>query len=390
MKQRRRFSYEQLRTLWALWKDGHTLPQIQTALGVSLAGVHRVVQASGGIAPPARRRARVALTLRERELIADGLAAQDSLRTIARQLRRAPSTISREILRNGARTSHTKTYHAATAEGRAWTRAARPKPRKLATHRGLCRVVATKLRADWSPRQIARWLVKTYPNEPTMQVAAETIYRTLYVQTKATLRAELVAHLRRGQRRRRPQQRPGPGGRITDAVSIAARPPESDDRRVPGHWEGDLLAGANNSYIATLVERASRYVLLVKVRGKDTRTVTRALARRIKRLPARLKASLTWDRGTELAAHAQFTLATDVRVYFCDPHSPWQRGTNENTNGLLRQYYPKGMDLSPVTQRQLSAVELRLNTRPRETLGFETPAFVYNAFLRNQPVASTG
>ena len=223
-----------------------------------------------------------------------------------------------------------------------------------------------------------------------MHVAAETIYRTLYVQTKATLRAELVAHLRRGQRRRRPQQQPRPGGRIPDAVSIAARPPESDDRRVPGHWEGDLLAGANNSYIATLVERASRYVLLVKVRGKDTRTVTRALARRINRLPARLKASLTWDRGSELAAHARFTLATDVRVYFCDPHSPWQRGTNENTNGLLRQYFPKGMDLADVTQRQLNAVELRLNTRPRETLGFETPAFVYNAFLRSHPVASTG
>jgi IS30 family transposase len=391
MKRRRRFSYEQLRTLWTLWKDGHTLPEIQAALGVSLTGVVRVVQAGGGLPPRARTRARAALSLRERELIADGLAAQESRRGIARRLGRAPSTISREILRNGARTPTTRRYHASTADGRAWTRAARPKPRKLATHRALCRVVAAKLEADWSPRQIARWLVKTYPTEPTMHVAAETIYRTLYVQTKATLRAELVAHLRRGQRRRRPQpQRARPGGRIPDAVSIAARPPESDDRRVPGHWEGDLLAGANNSYIATLVERASRYVLLVKVRGKDTRTVTRALARRINRLPARLKASLTWDRGSELAAHARFTLATDVRVYFCDPHSPWQRGTNENTNGLLRQYFPKGMDLAAVTQRQLNAVELRLNTRPRETLDFETPAFVYNAFLRDHPVASTG
>jgi IS30 family transposase len=391
MKRRRRFSYEQLRTLWTLWQDGHTLPQIQTALGVSLSGVVRVVQARGGLPPRARTRARAALSLRERELIADGLAAQESRRGIARRLGRAPSTISREILRNGARTPTTRTYHPATADGRAWTRAARPKPRKLTTHRALCRVVAAKLEADWSPRQIARWLVKTHPTEPTMHVAAETIYRTLYVQTKATLRAELVAHLRRGQRRRRPlQQQPRAGGRIPNAVSIAARPPESDDRRVPGHWEGDLLAGANNSYIATLVERASRYVLLVKVRGKDTRTVTRALARRINRLPARLKASLTWDRGSELAAHARFTLATDVRVYFCDPHSPWQRGTNENTNGLLRQYFPKGMDLTAVTQRQLNAVELRLNTRPRETLGFETPAFVYNAFLRDHPVASTG
>lgn len=390
MKQRRRYSYAQVRTLWMLWKEGHTLPQIQRALGVSLTGVHRVVRVAGGVPPQARTRSRRALTPREREVIAAGLAAEDSVRAIARRLGRAPSTISREILRNGARTTHTRAYDAATAEQRAEARTARPKPRKLATHRVLCRLVAALLRADWSPRQIACWLMKTYPSDPAMRVAAETIYRTLYVQTKATLKAELVAHLRRGQGQRRAQARPRPGGRIRDAVSIAERPPESDDRRVPGHWEGDLLAGANNSYIATLVERSSRYVLLVKVRGKDTESVTRALARRIKRLPEQLKGSLTWDRGSELANHARFTLATDVAVYFCDPHSPWQRGTNENTNGLLRQYYPKGMDLSSVTQRQMNAIEVRLNTRPRETLGFETPAFVLNAFLNNQPVASTG
>lgn len=389
MKRRRRFSYEQVRTLWALWNEGHTVAQIQQALGVSFNGVQRVVQAAGGLAPRPRQRAVRALVLRERAVIAEGLAADESVRAIARRLGRAPSTISREIHRNGARTTHTRAYHAATADARAWTRAGRPKPRKLATQGRLRRVVAAKLRADWSPRQIAAWLRKTYPTEPLMQLSAETIYRTLYVQAKATLKAELVAHLRHGQSQRRPAPRPRPGGRITGAVSIAERPPESDDRRVPGHWEGDLLAGRNNSYIATVVERSSRYVLLVKVRGKDTQSVTRALARRIKRLPERLKASLTWDRGTELAAHVQFTVATNVAVYFCDPHSPWQRGTNENTNGLLRQYFPKGMDLSPVTQRQLNAVELRLNTRPRETLGFETPAFILNSFLSNQPVAST-
>ena len=389
-KARRRFSIEQVRALWELWKAGHTLEETSTALGVSVGGVHRIVDARGGVAPAVQRRSARALQERERILIAAGVQAKDSLRAIARRLGRAPSTISRELARNGARTAEARGYQPAVAEARAARRTARPKARKLAQHPQLRRVVAAKLHLDWSPRQIAAWLRRTYPTEATMQLAAETIYRTLYVQAKATLKAELIAHLRRGHPRRQAQRRARAGGRIRDAVSLADRPPESDDRRVPGHWEGDLLAGANNSHIATLVERASRYTLLVRVRGKDTQTVTRALARRIKRLPDRLKASLTWDRGSELAAHQAFTLATDVAVYFCDPYSPWQRGTNENTNGLLRQYFPKGMDLSAVTQKQLNAVELRLNGRPRETLGFANPAEVYAAFLSQHPVATTG
>ncbi len=227
----------------------------------------------------------------------------------------------------------------------------------------------------------------TYPGALTIQVSAETIYRTLYVQARGAVRRELVQHLRRGQSLRHRQTRAGAGGRstIVDAVSISARPPESADRAIPGHWEGDLLAGRDQSYVATLVERASRFVVLVKVDGKDSATVVRALIRRVRRLPAGLMASLTWDRGGELAQHQQFTVATDVAVYFCDPYSPWQRGTNENTNGLLRQYFPKGTDLSSYTQRQLDAVAAKLNARPRETLGFQTPA----EFLAAR-VASTG
>lgn len=389
-KHRRRLSYEETRSLWAWWKQGQTLGAIAAALCMSASGVFGVVQDRGGIMPPPRCRSRRALTARERDLIAAGVGAGLTVRAIARQLQRAPSTISRELTRNGARTAGSRAYQAEVAERRAWQRAARPKPGKLAQDPALCRRVAAKLRLDWSPRQIVCWLMRTFPDDPTQRLSAETIYRTLYVQTKATLRKELLTHLRRGGSLRRTRGRPSGAGRIRDAVSIAERPPESDDRRVPGHWEGDLLMGAHQSQIVTLVERSSRYVLLIRVPNKETRTVTRALARRIKRLPERLKASLTWDRGTELAAHKQFTLATDVAVYFCDPHSPWQRGTNENTNGLLRQYFPHGMDLSAVTQRQLNAVELRLNTRPRETLGFDTPAAVFNAFLINPPVASIG
>lgn len=389
-KHRHRLSYADTRVLWSWWKHGQTLEVIATALGMSTSGSFAVIRARGGIMPAPRCRSPRSLTARERDLIAASVRAGRSMRAMARQLARSPSTISRELARNGARTAGSRHYQAAVADARAWMRAARPKPSKLAQNPRLCRLVAAKLRLDWSPRQIVCWLMRTFPDDPTRHLAAETIYRTLYVQTKATLRKELLTHLRRGGAMRRVQGRPSGAGRIRDAVSIAERPPESDDRRVPGHWEGDLLMGANQSQIVTLVERSSRYVLLIRVPNKETLTVTRALARRIKRLPERLKASLAWDRGTELAAHKQFTLATDMAVYFADPHSPWQRGTNENTNGLLRQYFPHGMDLSAITQRQLNAVELRLNTRPRETLGFDTPAAVYNSFLLNQPVASIG
>jgi IS30 family transposase len=316
------------------------------------------------------------LTLTEREVIERGIVAGMSMQSLGRTLGRPASTISREIARNGARTGACRSYCARTADDRAWQAARRPKPSVLATRSRLCRRIARKLAADWSPEQIAGWLKVQYPENLTMQVSAETIYRTLYVQARGVLRRELTAHLRRGQSLRHRQGRAGPGGRaqIVGAVSISARPAEVNDRAIPGHWEGDLIAGRGQSYIATLVERSSRFVILVKVSGKDTATVVQALIRRVRRLPAGLMASLTWDRGMELAQHQVFTVATDVAVYFCDPRSPWQRGTNENTNGLLRQYFPKGTDLSQHTQRQLDAVALKLNARPRKTLGFQTPA----------------
>jgi transposase, IS30 family len=387
MVRRRRLSRQQLQELWDRWCGQESLETIATALQVSASGVFGEVRRRGGIPPrPATRRA-TALTLSERTVIERGLAAGLSRRAIAQRVGRAPSTISRELTRHRQRTGEHRGYHAATAERRAWQAARRPKRAVLATRRALRRVVARKLAAQWSPAQIAGWLRRTYPGDLTMQVSAETIYRSLYVQARGALRRELVQHLRRGQSLRHRQTRAKPGGRsrIVDAVSISERPPASADRAIPGHWEGDLLAGSQQSYLATLVERASRFVVLVKVDGKDSATVVKALIRRVRRLPAGLMASLTWDRGGELAQHQRFTVATDVAVYFCDPYSPWQRGTNENTNGLLRQYFPKGTDLSQYTQRQLDAIAVKLNARPRQTLGFQTPA----EFLAAR-VASTG
>jgi IS30 family transposase len=317
------------------------------------------------------------LSTPEREEISRALAARESLRAIARRLGRAPSTISREIRRHGGATR----YRAITADDRAWRQARRPKRCRLAAHPRLCRVVAAKLRADWAPQQIAAWLVSTYPTEPTMHVSHETIYRTLYIQARGALKRDLLAHLRRRRAMRRsgPRARAGQGHHIVEAISISARPPSVADRAVPGHWEGDLLAGTKQSNIATLVERQSRYVVLVRLTARDTTTVVRALIRRARHLPEGLMHSLTWDRGLELAAHKQFTLATDAQVYFCDPRSPWQRGSNENTNGLLRQYFPKGEDVSHYTQRQLDAIARKLNTRPRQTLHWKTPAEVFAA-----------
>jgi IS30 family transposase len=387
MVRRRRLSRQQTQELWDRWCGQESLETIAAALQLSPSGAFGEIRRRGGIPPrPAIRRS-TALTLSERTVIERGIAAGRSQREIARMLGRAPSTISRELQRHGQRTGDQRGYHPPTAERRAWQAARRPKRCRLATHRALRRLVARKLAAAWSPAQIAGWLRRTYPEDLTMQVSAETIYRSLYVQARGALRRELVQHLRRGQSLRHQQGRARAGGRskIVDAVSISARPPESADRAIPGHWEGDLLAGSQQSYIATLVERASRFVVLVKVEGKDSATVVSALIRRVRRLPAGLMASLTWDRGGELAQHQRFTVATDVAVYFCDPYSPWQRGTNENTNGLLRQYFPKGTDLSQYTQRQLDAVAVKLNARPRQTLGFQTPA----EFLAPR-VASTG
>jgi IS30 family transposase len=366
--------------LWRRWRAGETLTEISRGLGCSAATVYQELCWRGGLAPPPRQRAARQLRASEREEISRGLAGAVSLRQMARRLGRAPSTVSREVRRHGG----CGCYRAAAAEARAWTRARRPKPCKLARHRRLRRLVARKLSANWSPQQIAGWLRRRYRGRPSMQVSHETIYRSLFIQARGVLQRELLRHLRAGHRYR---LRRGIGRRgvapqpIPDAISIRERPAEAADRAVPGHWEGDLITGCHNSHIATLVERHSRYLLLVKVTDRSAQTVAQALARKIRRLPVELRRSLTWDRGSEMAAHRRFSLATDMQVYFCDPQSPWQRGSNENTNGLLRQYFPKGSDLTQHTQRHLDAVARQMNQRPRKTLGFKDPAETLAAVL---------
>jgi len=342
--------------------------------------VHGVLSITGGIAPLGRQRAQRALSLDEREEVSRGLSAGDSLRAIAARLRRSPSTVSREVARNGGR----QRYRAAVADALAWRNATRPKQCKLSTHARLRDVVADKLRLDWSPEQIAGWLAHAFVGEVDMQVSHETIYKSLFVQARGVLEKELLRHLRSRRVMRRARSATSAGqqrGRIVDAVSIRERPAEVEDRAIPGHWEGDLLSGAHNTHIATLVERHSRYTKLIKVDGKDTVSVVGALSRQVRTLPADLRRTLTWDRGPELAQHKRFTVATSVQVYFCDPRSPWQRGTNENTNGLLRQYFPDGTDLSAFSQRELNEVARRLNQRPRKTLGFLSPAEKLGAVL---------
>lgn len=331
-----------------------------------------------------RRRSRRALRWEEREEISRGIAAGDSIRVIAAAIHRAPSTVSREISRNEGRTK----YRANGAEEAAWGRARRPKRCRLATNLRLQRVVSNKLRLRWSPEQISGWLKREYSHTENMQISHETIYRSLFIQARGVLKKELVAHLRTRRMMRRSKKastRGQPRGQIVDAVSISDRPAEIEDRAIPGHWEGDLIAGSKNTHIATLVERQSRFTMLVKVDGKDTRTVINALIKQVRRLPVELRKSLTWDRGMEMARHKEFSIATNVKVYFCDPQSPWQRGTNENTNRLLRQYFPKKTDLSPFSQTQLNKIALQLNQRPRKTLDFATPAERFN-----ESVALTG
>ena len=359
--------------LWARWKNGQSLSEIGRALGKHAASIHGVVATRGGIVPAQRRRSRLALTLAEREEISRGIAANLSVREIAGTIGKAASTVSRELNRHGGR-GH---YRAADADERAWKQARRPKTCKLAIHDRLRRFVASKLSLDWSPEQIAGGLKLRFPEDDVMRLSHETIYRSLFIQARGVLKKELMAHLRirRMMRRSKFATTEGqPRGQIIDAVSIRERPAEVEDRAVPGHWEGDLITGSNNTHIATLVERQSRFTMLVKIKGKDTASVVSALSRQVRKLPIELRQSLTWDRGSELAHHKLFTVATEVQVYFCDPQSPWQRGTNENTNGLLRQYFPKGTNLSGYSQSDLNKVARRLNERPRKTLGFHTPA----------------
>lgn len=376
MRGRKRFlAKADVAFIWKRWGDGALFPQIARELEVPTGTVSYLIIKHGGISPRERRRSQASLTALEREEISRGIATGKSCRGIARDLGRAPSSISREIRRNGGRGD----YRAQLADGDAWSRARRPKICELAKNERLKTLVSSKLTDDWSPQQISHWLVRTYPDEPQMHVSHETIYRTLYVQGRGALKKELVAHLRRsnGYRKNPRAQRKGLGrGQIVDALPISARPPEATDRAVPGHWEGDLLAGARSSHIVTLVERKSRFVMLLRLKERSAANVSEVLSRRIQKLPESLKQSLTWDRGLEMAHHKSFTVATDVKVYFCDPQSPWQRGSNENTNGLLRQYFPKGTDLTNVTQQQLDRIALKLNTRPRETLNWQTPAEV--------------
>ena len=379
MKYPRRIYYTEAdkSLMWDRWQKGESLNSIARHFGRSHSSIQGILSRTGGIRPPARRRSSRSLTLAEREEISRGLAAGRSLRSIALRLGRAPSTISRELDRNGGLSS----YRAHAAEQAAWDRARRPKRCKLALNRPLAMAVAELLRQRWSPWQIAGRLKRLYPHDEDGRVSHETIYKTLFIQARGALKKELVDHLRRRRTMRRSRhhtQKTPNHGQITDAVSIRERPAEVEDRAVPGHWEGDLLCGSNNSQIATLVERHSRYCMLVRTDSKDTKTVVNALIKQAHKLPRELYKSLTWDRGKELADHKRFSLATDVKVYFCDPQSPWQRGSNEQINGLLRQYFPKGMDLSNIHQNKLNAVARQLNERPRETLQFETPAERFN------------
>jgi len=370
--------------MWDRWQKGESLNSIARLFGRSHSSIQGVLARTGGIRPLPRRRSRRSLSLPEREEISRGVFAGQSLRCIATALGRAPSTVSREINRNGGR----RRYRASKADQSAWDRAHRAKSCKLVENPALGRVVAKKLKQFWSPEQIAGWLKYTYPDDESCQVSHETIYKSLFIQARGALKKELLQHLRktRAMRRSRHKSLKGEGlGQITNAVSIRERPAEVADRAVPGHWEGDLIIGSNNSQIATLVERHTRYVMLVRVKSKDTKTVINALIKHAHKLPRELYKSLTWDRGKEMADHQRFSLDTNVKVYFCDPQSPWQRGSNENTNGLLRQYFPKGMDLSNVNQNRLNAVARQLNGRPRKTLEYRTPAERFS-----QCVASTG
>ena len=373
MQRRWKLSSAQRAEMWNRWKAGQSLHAIGRWLGKDHRVIRFLLARHGGIAPPVRHRSPVALTLAERESISRGIACGQSLRAIAQHLQRAMSTVSREVARHGGRAQ----YRANEADQQAWASALRPKPCRLATHRKLQAIVASKLIQDWSPQQISGWLKRQYPKDENLRVSHETIYRSLFLQARGALKHELVRHLRSQRQIRRSRHASVHGhsqGKIVDAISIRQRPAEVEDRAIPGHWEGDLLRGARNSHVATLVERHSRFCMLVKVPGKDTATVVAALSQHVRQLPAALRRSLTWDRGLEMAEHKSFTMATDVQVYFCDPQSPWQRGSNENTNGLLRQYLPKKADLSSYSQSDLDAIALRLNQRPRQTLGFQTPA----------------
>jgi len=367
------FTPAQKKELWERWRRGEQMKSIGRELCKPSSSIFNHIRSTGGFTPIVRRRAPAALSLAEREEISRGLVAGRSIRSIARLLKRAASTVSREVARNGGASR----YRAVTADKRAWKQSLRPKPCKLVLYHRLRQAVIIKLKRHWSPQQIAGWLKRTYPHQEAMHVSHETIYKSLYVQARGALKKELQQYLRTKRQLRGSRhvvKSEDMRGKIIDAISISERPASIEDRAVPGHWEGDLICGPNHSFIATLVERHSRYVMLVKLSDRKTETVVNALIKHSRKLPEELYKSLTWDRGHELAEHKRFTMETNIDVYFCDPQSPWQRGTNENTNRLLRQYFPKRTDLSVHSQAKLNAVARELNERPRKTLDYETPA----------------
>ena len=377
-RKRRAYTAADRDDLWRRWKRGDRITDIATALDREPGSVFGPLLASGGIEPRPQTRSTRVLNLTERESISRGLAAGRSLRAIARTINRAPSTICREVSRHGGRGR----YRAARADERAWAHARRPKICKLARRSRLRRLVATKLGLNWSPEQVSGWLRRRYRTDLDMNISHEAIYRSLFIQARGVLKRELISHLRTKRRCRQSARRqPSRQGQILDAISIRERPQSVEDRAIPGHWEGDLLVGASNTHIATLVERSSRYTVLVRVRRKDATTVRVALAREIQKLPSELARSLTWDRGTELAQHIQLSVDAGLDIYFCDPQSPWQRGTNENTNRLLRQYFPKGVRLDSYSQAALNKTARELNTRPRKTLQFKTPLEAFTEAL---------
>lgn len=368
------------RLIWG----GETFATAAAVVGCSTKSIQRYLALSGGLKRRVKERSALRLSLADREELSRGLVAGDSLRAIAKRLGRAPSTISREVAWNGRHR-----YRAWRADSEAIGRGQRPKPAKLAVDSRLCRAVERGLRAQWSPQQIAARLISEYPDDLTMRVSHETIYRTLFIQARGALRKELTTCLRTGRAQRRPRLRSEHSGvgRLRNMILISDRPPEVEDRAVPGHWEGDLIIGkGGRSAIGTLVERSSRYVVLLHLpHGRSAEDVRAALTRQVSKLPAELRRTLTWDQGNEMAEHIRFSTDTNMEVYFCDPHSPWQRGSNENTNGLLRQYFPRKSDLSVHSAAHLNAVARQLNNRPRQTLNWMKPSEVFG-----RAVASTG
>jgi IS30 family transposase len=366
--------------VWEMWKAGDSLSMIAQTLGSPAGSIFSILLPFGGVYQAPQRRRSTALSMDDREEISRGVAADESYRSIGRRIGRPASTVSREVARNRGIVK----YRAVDADDRAWRRAKRPKTCRLAQQPTLCAYVDARLRENWSPEQIAGALRNLNPTGETMRVSHETIYRSLYIEARGVLARDLRAHLRSGRPIRRSVHNTVSGqwrSQIKGAVSIAERPVTVEDRAVPGHWEGDLLLGRHWTQIATLVERTTRFTVLVHLEGRDMHSVTAGLSREMTRLPEHLRRSLTWDRGMELANHAIVTANTGLDVYFEDPHSPWQRGTNENTNRLLRQYFPKGVSMAALTQADLNRVAAQLNSRPRKTLEFDTPAQRFEVLL---------